>query len=262
MRLIIIFCFIYISSSIFDTAFGLTSQEKGTELAYKVEENYDHFVNFTSDVVIHIMDGKGHEVVRSLKMSVLETPGDGDKILMHFESPADVKGTAFLIWGHKFKFDDVWVYIPDIRRVKRISSQTKGSDFMGTEFVTEDLGRPEPEKYTYNWIGEKPCGDLMCDLVERFPVEKSSIYSKQIMWIDQDKLRIQKYDYFSKKGKFVKTLEFLNYKLYDGKFWRWSEHRMTNHLTGEVTRSEFKTWDHSVKLKPRRFTIDGLKNIR
>ena len=262
MRPVIISCLICISLSAYDTAFGLTSQEKGKELAYKVEENFDHFVNFTSEVVIHIMDGKGNEVVRSMKMDVLETPGDGDKILMRFESPADVKGTAFLILGHKFKFDDVWIYLPDIRRVKRISSQTKGSDFMGTEFVTEDMGRPEPEKYTYNWIREESCGNLMCDLVERFPVEKSSIYLKQIMWIDQDKFRIQKFDYFSKKGKFVKTLEFLDYKLHEGKFWRWSEHRMTNHVTGEVTRSEFKTWDHSVRLKSSEFTVNGLQNIR
>lgn len=241
---------------------GLTSQEKGRELAYQVEENYDHFVNFTSDAVIHIMDGKGNEVVRSLKMDVLETPGDGDQILMRFESPADVKGTAFLFKSHKLKFDDVWVYIPDIRRVKRISSQNKGSDFMGTEFISEDMVRPEPEKFTYNWIGEKPCGNLQCDLVERFPIEKSSIYSKQIMWIDQDKFRIQKFDYYNKKGEFTKTLEFLDYKLYEGKFWRWDEHLMTNHVTGEVTRSEFKTWDHSVKFKPSHFTVNGLKNVR
>ncbi len=262
MRPVIIFCFIYISLSGFNTAHGLTSQEKGTELAYKVEENYDYFGNFTSDVAIHISDGKGNEVVRSMKMDVLEAPGDGDKILMRFENPSDVKGTAFLFFSHKSKFDDVWVYIPDIRRVKRISSQTKGSDFMGTEFITEDMVRQEPEKFTYNWIGEKPCGNLMCDLVERFPVEKSSIYSKQVMWLDQDKLRFQKLDYYNKKGEFVKTLNFIGYKLYEGKFWRWDEHHMINHATGEVTRTEFKTWDYSVRLKPRQFTVNGLKNVR
>lgn len=242
--------------------YGLTPEEKGEELAYKSEENFDNYGDFDADVVMHISDGKGNEVVRSFKLRVQETPGDGDKTLMHFQDPADVKGMSFLILGHKFKFDDTWVYIPDLRRVKRISSQSKGSDFMGSEFVAEDLSRPEPEKFTYNWIGEKPCGELICDLVERYPIEKSSIYSKQVMWIDQDKTRFQQLDHYSKKGEFVKTLKFAGYKLYEGKFWRWDKHIMVNHATGITTISEFKNWTYGVGLKDSMFTVNGLKNIR
>lgn len=197
-----------------------------------------------------------------MSLKVLVTEENTDKALMQFYHPADVKGMAFLIWTHKDTFDDLWVYIPDRRRVKRISTQTKGSNFMGTEFQTEDLIRAEPEKYTYEYLETKSCGELECYLVNRFPKEKSTIYSRQVLWIDTDHFRFQQIDSYDLSGNHVKTLKFFGYKLYKDRFWRWDRHELTDHRTGEVTVSDFINWRFNIGLKESQFTVNGLQNIR
>lgn len=237
-------------------------QEKGKWIAFKVEENFDHYGDTTVTSIMHLKKNDGKVISRKMSLKILQTPEDTDKLLMQFHHPADVKGIAFLTWTHKNQFDDFWIYIPDLRRVKRITSQTKGSEFMGSEFQTEDLIRAEPEKYTYKWLEDKPCGALECYLVDRYPREKSTIYSRQVIWIDKDQFRMQKIDSYDKQGNLVKTLEFYGYQLYEGKFWRWGEHKLTDHRTGEVTQSEFKNWKFNNGLKENQFTVNGLKNIR
>lgn len=238
-----------------------TPEEKGKAIAFKVEESFDHYGDSTVDTVMHLQKG-ANVIFRKMSMKILQTPENTDKVLMQFHHPADVKGFAFLIWTHKDTFDDLWIYIPDLRRVKRASTQTKGSEFMGSDFQTEDLIRAEPEKYTYKFLEEKPCGDLQCYLVDRYPKEKSTIYSRQVLWVDKEHFRWQKIDSYDKSGKLIKTLDLYDYQLYDGKFWRWGEHKLTDHRTGEVTRSEFNNWKFNVGLRESQFTVNGLKNIR
>jgi len=120
-------------------------QDKGKRIAFKAEGNFDHYGNYTADIVMQLNKKDGKLISRKMSLKVKENPGEGDRVLMQFHHPADVKGMAFLIWTHKTQFDDLWIYIPDLRRVKRVSSQTKGSDFMGSEFQTEDMIRAEPE---------------------------------------------------------------------------------------------------------------------
>ncbi|CCQ89671.1 conserved hypothetical protein [Nitrospina gracilis 3/211] len=237
-------------------------QETGRAIAFKAEETFDKYNDTTADVAIHIKKKDREIITRMMSMKILATEENTDKVLMQFHHPADVKGMAFLIWTHKDTFDDLWVYIPDLRRVKRISTQTKGSDFMGTEFQTEDLIRTEPEKYTYEYLETKPCGELECYLVNRFPKEKSTIYSRQVMWIDTDHFRFQQIDSYDLSGNHVKTFRFFGYRLYDGKFWRWDRHELTDHRTGEVTVSDFINWRFNNGLRESRFTVNGLQNIR
>ena len=241
---------------------NLSPENKGLVLALKAEENFDHYEDSTAEIEMHLKKPEGKTIVRSLSLKILLTPEDTEKVLMHFHHPADVKGMAFLMSTHKNTFDDLWIYIPDSRRVKRISSQTKGSEFMGSEFQTEDLIRAEPEKYTYKWLEDKPCGNLECYLVDRYPKEKSSIYSRQLIWLDKEHYRFQKIDSYDKSGDLVKTLEFYGYKLYEDKFWRWAEQKLTDHKTGETTQNKFKGWKFRKGLKKKDFTVNGLKNIR
>ncbi len=237
-------------------------EEKGKAIAFKLEENFDHYGDTKVDGVMHLKKNDGKVISRETRVKILQTSEDTDKVLMQFLSPADVKGVAILTWTHKNTFDDLWIYIPDLRRVKRISSQTKGSEFMGSEFQTEDLIRAEPEKYTYKWLADKPCGELECYLVDRYPKEKSTIYSRQVLWIDKDQFRLQQIDSYGKSGKHLKSMEFYGYQQYENKFWRWGGHKLTDHRTGEVTHSEFKNWKFNNGLKKNEFTVNGLKNIR
>jgi len=107
------------------------------------------------------------------------------KSLTIFDMPADVKGTALLTFSHKTGNDDQWLYLPALKRVKRISSSNKSGPFMGSEFAYEDISSEEVEKYTYRYIRDEDFDGQATFVVERYPVDKKSGYTRQVVWVDR-----------------------------------------------------------------------------
>ena len=79
----------------------------------------------TADMKMILKNRAGNTSVRTIRTKTLEVSGDGDKSLSIFDEPADVKGTAMLTYSHGLEPDDQWLYLPAIKRVKRISSRNK-----------------------------------------------------------------------------------------------------------------------------------------
>ena len=105
-------------------------------------------------MTLELINAHGDVTKRKMVMEVLEGTDDGDKSRSVFEWPADVKGTKLLTWTHKKGDDDRWLYLPAVKRVKRISSSNKSGSFMGSEFAYEDFSSQEVEKYTYKLLDE------------------------------------------------------------------------------------------------------------
>ena len=97
------------------------------------------FKDFKVDMEMILRNRHGQESKRVIRLKTLEDPGDGDKSMSIFDEPRDVKGTAFLSYTHKSGSDDQWLYLPALRRVKRIASDNKSGSFMGSEFAFEDI---------------------------------------------------------------------------------------------------------------------------
>lgn len=240
-----------------------TPEEIGLKIATEASARGDGFGNFTARQVMVLRNKQGQESRRQLRVKVLEVAGDGDKSLMVFDEPRDVKGTALLTHAHKQEADDQWLYLPALKRVKRISSSNKSGSFMGSEFSYEDLSPPEVEKFTYRYLRDEPCGDLTCTVTERFPVDKkASGYSRQIVWQDKDELRTWKVEYYDRKDAHLKTLSIGHYKQYLDKYWRAGEMNMVNHLTGKSTDLTWADYQFRTKLKARDFSKTGLKRAR
>jgi len=240
-----------------------TPEEIGLKIATEASTRGDGFGNFTAREVMVLRNKQGQESRRQLRVKVLEVAGDGDKSLMVFDEPRDVKGTALLTHAHKKEADDQWLYLPALKRVKRISSSNKSGSFMGSEFSYEDLSPPEVEKFTYRYLRDEPCGDLTCTVCERFPVDKkSSGYSRQVVWQDKDELRTWKVEYYDRKDAHLKTLTIGKYKQYLDKYWRAGEMNMVNHLTGKSTDLTWADYQFRTKLKKRDFSKTGLKRAR
>ena len=124
-------------------------EEKGLAIAREADRRDTGFGDSTANLLMVLRNRHGQESVRNIRVRTLEVEGDGDKSLSIFDNPKDVKGTAFLTFGHKVGDDDQWLYLPALKRVKRISSRNKSGSFMGSEFAYEDISSPEVEKYTY-----------------------------------------------------------------------------------------------------------------
>ena len=183
-----------------------SGEETGLKIALEARARGKGFGNFTARQVMVLRNKQGRESRRQLRLKVLEVEGDGDKSIFVFDQPRNVKGTALLIHAHKEAADDQWLYLPALKRVKRISSANRSGSFMGSEFAYEDMGSPEVEKFSYRYLRDEPCGDLTCTVSERVPVDERSGYRRQLVWRDRDELRIWKVQYYDRKDAHLKTL--------------------------------------------------------
>lgn len=235
-----------------------TAEAKGLEIAKAAEQADLGFKSSTVNLKMTLKNKNGQISERSLTTKTLELTEDGDKSLIVFNSPKDVKGTSTLTFTHKIGSDDQWLFLPSIKRVKRISSNNKSGPFVGSEFAYEDLSSQEVEKYTYKFIEEK--GSLL--VVEQDPVDPKSGYTRRIVTYNKDKgYRIEKAEFYDRKNALLKTLTYSNYKLYKNKFWRAGVMLMVNHQSNKETRLDFTEYNFNVNLTDEDFTQVALQRI-
>ena len=244
-------------------ATAVTPEEQGLAIAQEADRRDTGFQDFTTDLLMILKNKHGQKSVRNIRVRTLEVVDDGDKSLTIFDNPRDVKGTAFLTFSHKQGDDDQWLYLPALKRVKRISSRNKSGSFMGSEFAYEDISSQEVEKYTYKWIRDELHDGQQCFVVEFYPVDKkNSGYTRRVTWIDKNEYRTLKVDYFDRKNSHLKTLTFTGYKKYLDRYWRADEMYMVNHQTGKSTQLVFKNYKFRTGLKDRDFSKNSLKRAR
>ncbi len=239
-----------------------TPEEQGLAIATEQKARDTGWGNSQVELVMTLRNKAGKESVRNIRLKNLEIDGDGDKSMSIFDRPRDVKGTAFLSFSHPLGNDDQWLYLPALKRVKRISSKNKSGPFMGSEFAYEDLSSFEVEKYSYKALGEEACGKLTCYKLESLPQYKHSGYTKMVSWIDTEAYRVHKTEFYDRKGSLLKTLSFSNYQQYLDKFWRADKSEMINHQTGKSTRLDWNNYQFNTGLTEKDFNKNALKRAR
>ena len=240
-----------------------TPEEKGLAIAKESDRRDTGFGDSTADLTMKLIYQRSKKVsVRKIKNKILEVRGDGDKSISIFKEPHDVKNTAMLTYSHKSGNDDQWLYLPAIKRVKRISSANKSGSFMGSEFAFEDISSQEVEKYTYKYIKDDKYNGYDCFVVQRIPTYKYSGYSRQLMWIDKKEYRPIKIEFYDRKKDLLKTQTFSNYKRYLGKYWRAEKMLMVNHQNGRSTELIWKNFKFRTGLSSRHFNRNSLKSAR
>lgn len=237
---------------------------KGLAVAQAADKQDEGWLDSTSNLTMLLKNRDGDTTTRKLRVRSLEGTTDGDQSLTVFDAPGDVRGTALLTWSHKTEDDDQWLFLPAIKRVKRITSNNQSGPFMGSEFSFEDLSSQEVEKYTYLYLREEACPHLagQCHLLERKPVNKSSGYRRQLVWLDQVAYRVDQVDYYDRKDSLLKRLSNRQYTQYKDRFWRPLESQMENLQTGKQT---LLTWDEiqfGVGVNASDFNADALSRVR
>jgi len=240
-----------------------TTEDKGLAIAMEANKRDTGFKDYISEMCMILRNKHGKESIRNIRIKVLEVENDGDKSLTIFDNPRDVKGTAFLNYTHKVGDDDQWLYMPALKRVKRISSRNKSGSFVGSEFSYEDISSQEVEKYTYKWIRDETYQGSPCFVVDFYPVDKkNSGYTRQLNWIDKKEYRVLKTEFYDKKQSHLKTLTFSGYNIYLDKYWRADKLHMINHQNGKSTGLEFENYKFLTGLKITDFNKNSLKRIR
>ena len=239
-----------------------TPEEKGLAIAKEDDTRDNGFGDYQAELVMTLKNRQGEESSRHIRNKTLEVEGDGDKSISIFSRPRDVKGTALLNFTHKVGNDDQWLYLPALKRVKRISSANKSGSFMGSEFAYEDITSQEVEKYTYKWIRDENYKEEKCFVFERYPVYKNSGYTRQVVWLDQKDYKILQIKFYDRKNAPLKTLTQSDFKQYLGKYWYPETMYMENHQTGKSTLVAWKNYKFGNGLTDKDFNKNSLKRAR
>jgi hypothetical protein len=238
-----------------------TDLERGLAIAREADRRDSGWRDARVDVRMLLRSQHGETSERFLRSAWLEVPDDGDRTIVTFDRPADVKGSAVLTFSHKVGDDDRWIYLPAVGRTKRVASSNKAGPFMGSEFAFEDLASQEIEKYLYRYVRTDVWEGEPVWIVERDPLDPRSGYTRQLVWYDQAEYRPRKIDYFDRKNELLKTLTCEQYERVD-RFWRARVQVMVNHQTGKSTRVEFGPFRFGSGLTVVDFSLDRLSTTR
>lgn len=211
-----IFRTVFISLFSISSLFAIT----GLEIAQKVHDR-DEGDNITSNMVMRLIDKNGHERIRQLK-TYTKDKGEDTLKLMFFLTPADVQNTGFLTYDYEdsSKDDDQWLYLPELKKVKRIASSDKSSSFMGSDFTYSDMTSRNVEDYTYEIMkepvikGHKTWQMLVTPKTQKTIDETG--YTKSIVFVRQDNFVIIQALNYIKIGKKLKYMMVTGLEKIDG----------------------------------------------
>ncbi len=243
---------------------SLSPALRGIAIAKEARRRDQGFGDTVTELTMLLRNPEGRERIRRLIWRTLETdaPNEGNKSLTLFREPRDIEGAAFLSHTHIDRDDDQWLYLPSLKRVKRIPSTNKSSAFMGSEFAYEDLLSDEVEKFDFLWLKDEACGDLQCAIIERRPRYQNSGYSREVVSLDLQEFRPIRIEYYDLEGELEKTLTFEDYRLYLDRFWRAHGMNMDNHKSGKSTRLSFSDFKFRTGLTDRDFDPGALRGLR
>jgi outer membrane lipoprotein-sorting protein len=239
-----------------------TPEEKGLAIAVEADKRDSGWVDQKADLKMTLRNKQGQESMRDLRLNTLEVDGDGDKSLTIFDTPRDIKGTAFLSYTHSLTADDQWLYLPALKRVKRIASANKSGPFVGSEFAYEDLTSQEIEKYSYKWLRDEALDGRNTFVVEQYPAYENSGYTRRIAWIDEQMYQPLKIEFYDRKNALLKTLTMSDYANYLERYWRPATMAMINHQTGKSTLLNWQNYQFKNGLSDRDFDRNTLKRAR
>jgi hypothetical protein len=235
---------------------------KGLALMQQADARDRGWVDARAELEMILRNRQGQESRRSLRIDSLEVAGDGDKSLTVFDSPRDIKGTAFLSFTHALSADEQWLFLPALKRVKRIASANKSGPFVGSEFAYEDITSQEVAKYTYRYLRDDRIDDRAVFVIEAHPAYANSGYTREIVWLDQTMYQPLKVEYFDRKNAALKVLELSEHQLYLDRYWRPGRMHMRNLQNGKSTELRWTNYGFQIGLDARDFDQNTLKRAR
>ncbi|MDA9230440.1 outer membrane lipoprotein-sorting protein [Alphaproteobacteria bacterium] len=243
---------------------GDQPEARGLAIAKTSDATNLGYGDTTTEMEMILTNANGDVSERRLRFNTLENenPDDGDWSMMIFDEPRDVSGTAMLTYAHVLDADEQWMFLPALKRVKRISSVNKSGPFMGSEFAFEDFSSQEVGKYSYQWLRDEACGERTCHVTERRPLYQHSGYTRLISWTDTTDYQVRKIVYYDRKDALLKTLTFEGYRQYMNKYWRAHELFMQNHLSKKTTLLRWDEYEFSTGLSQSDFDQNSLKRTR
>lgn len=207
----------------------------------------------TSDATFRLINSSGQERVRDTVGQTKLIPGTTDnRRVVVFSAPADIAGTKTLLIEHSTSDDDIWIYLPAMKKVRRLVASNKKDSFVGTDFSYGDVIGHKVEDWNHTLVREEKVGQWSCYVVESTPkrpeVAEISGYSKRVNWIDKTSAVAVKGEIYDLQGELLKRLSADDIHKIDEKADKWQPMRLSaeNVQTGHKTLIEFRNFSANV----------------
>lgn len=246
----------FITLTISNLAFG---QQTGRDIMQKVDGRPDGDTR-KSLMTMELINKRGSKRVRSMS-SYSKDFGYDKKTILFFQEPADVKGTGFLTWDYNDdeKDDDRWLYLPAMKKNRRISgTSAKKEYFMGSDFTYDDMGNRDIDADNHKLLREEKVNGNKCWVIESTPKNNDEQYSKKLAWIRKDNFIAVKMEYYDKKGALIKVLEVNGVKEIGG-FWTATSMTMNNLQREHKTIISIESMEYNMPLDDNLFTVNSLE---
>jgi hypothetical protein len=237
------------------------SAQTGREIMEKVQDNQNP-KSSAMDISMELIDKKGK--VSSRRIQTLTKDDKGlKKTITLFLEPANIKNTRFLTVQNKDRGDDQWIYLPSLKKVKRIAAGDREGSFMGSDFSYADMSSHDLDDSDYKVLTKEKINGKECWVVESIPKpESDSLYGKVITWVDMESYVTLKVDFYGKdKNTKIKELTMDNIQKIDG-YWSPQITKMTTLKTGHSTLLEYKQIKYDIPLKDGFFSVNFLRTGR
>jgi outer membrane lipoprotein-sorting protein len=260
-KIVTIACFLLVSAGIVRLP-AQTSGQEGYDIMKQVDGRYTgDTAQYT--LTMTLISGRGAPRVREVAYYYKDY-GDTEKILMVFKSPRDVAGTGYLSFSYDDdRDDDIWLYLPAMKRIRRISGSGKNDDFMGTDFTYEDMGSRNLNKDTFTLQGEERIDGEPCWVVEARPKDSRDPYGRRLIRVRRDSYIINAVDYYDRQNRLLKELRVSGIRQIDG-IWTALKMEMTNVRNKHSTVIEMGDIRFNVPLDESLFEVSSLEreNVR
>lgn len=236
---------------------GFAQELTGKEIMQKVDKR-EKAATDSFTMRMTLTNSSGKQRVREVT-AYSKDYGSEEKTVMVFLLPADVKGVGYLSFSYDdaSKSDDRWLYMPALKKAKRISGSSSQDYFMGTEFTYDDMGDRKVDDYKHSLLGEEKIDSKDCWKIESVPVKKS-MYSKYISWIDKESLLNLKAEFYDEQGSILKVLTVSGIEKKEG-FWTANKMEMNNLQKKRSTIIEILKHEFNKEIPDSYFRVNSLE---
>lgn len=241
--------------------FQAEAQQQDAEQIMNKSRDLSLISSMNATIILSITEKNGATRNRTITMTSKSFPDGLEKRFIRFLEPADVRGTSMLVFDHKDQADDMWIYLPALKRTRRIVSSEKGRSFMSSEFSNADMSSPALSDFEHKHTGKSGTDNIW--IIESIPRNEDIAdeygYSKKISYIKMNKFQVEKMEFYNFDNELFKTIEIKSiHPFQDGKY---LIKNMTagNHVTGRKSEIIFTDIKDQVKVEDSFFTVQNLE---
>lgn len=250
-------------------AFTVHAAETAPDEIVRRSSEADKLPCWNSSITIRLKDKNGSDRLREGSLfTKLDPNGYDARRLIRFSSPADIKGTNVLIHEHRDGNDDIWTYLPAMKKVRRLIAANKKDSFVGTDFSYYDIVTLKVQDHTHALLKREDVNGIPCFVIESVPkteqIKKDTGYSRTITWIRTDNFVRIKAELFDVNGRLFKIMNVHAIKELDKTRNKWlvEKVQMKNMLTGHETSIEFGNIETSAAADDQLFSANRLDRDR